>query len=179
MFLLCHLCLLLDIIFDKQWAYADFLLPCNLVVSMSAETRTGWSRQTDLSVQPDVWSSLQLCCLLVGWSGSSMICPLCWWAFSLSVRPSAARLSLMLALHQSERSPSLCAGGIKACLSERRIRRGVWSNTTCCALVYSCVCWVCLCASLSIQEVKGTICDPKRLAPTSNIKTWDVRLLLN
>lgn len=33
--------------------------------------------------------------------------------------------SLLLALRQSEQSHSLCAGGIKAHLSESRIRRGV------------------------------------------------------
>lgn len=49
-----------------------------------------------------------------------------------------------------ERSQSLCAGDIKACLSERRIGKwggGLLSNSTCCALVCSCIFWVCLCAS--------------------------------
>lgn len=66
----------------------------------------GWvfSQQNDLPPSlKDCFSLCQThCCLIVTGSDSS----------------------LLLALRQSERSQSLCAGDIKACLSERRIGKG-------------------------------------------------------
>lgn len=141
---------------------------CRLVICQRSFTQTdqgrdGVSMYVCLSVCLDVLGRYTAMLLAHGeavvWSAfRADFFSLCQTLYCLIVTDSD---SLLLALRQSEQPHSLCAGSIKAHLSESCIRRGGGGlcNSTCCALVPSCVCWVCLCASLAGHVGKGTICD--------------------
>lgn len=75
--------------------------------------------------------------------------------------------SLLLALRQSERSQSLCAGDIKACLSERRIGKGggggvgrgfVEQLYLLCSCLQLYLLGLFVCCSSSWGKVEGTMC---------------------